>query len=306
MTMTIYACGGAGINVARLIRDLDIDINYIDTSRSNLRSLDSKSVYLVDAMDGAGKDRSVAYNNFKDNAGDVLVQFKPSEQLNIVISSLTGGSGGILASMLAKELISQGHNTLVIGVQSNGSLIELQNSVKTLKTYRAMSHQINAPIPLYYVNEDSRSDADRKALGFINLMALLIDKSRTAEFDNSDLKSFLYFNKTTANDPSVSVLEVVPNEPMDIEKGTSIVTTILMTRNTQATIAPVRPEYLATCVIVDSEYKNEDSRINATLGKLPLIIDRLEREISEMAEQKKINRVREVEVADSNSDGVVL
>lgn len=306
MSLTIYACGGAAVNIAKQVKDLDVTINYIDTSKSNLGSVKSDNVYLVDAMDGAGKDRSLTYNNFKDNASDVLVRFKPSEQLNIVISSLTGGSGGIIASLLAKELISQGHNTIVIGVDSHHSLVELHNSVKTLKTYKAMSTQINKAIPLYYISQPSRTEADRQALFFINLMALVIDKKRTAEFDNSDLSSFLYFNKTTVNAPSVSILEVAPNEQLVAEKNTSVVGTILVTTKTDTTIQPVIPEYLATCVVTDKEYKNEDARLNAVLGKLSVIIDVLDTNIKTLEDNKKINKIREVEVAGSNADGVVL
>lgn len=306
MAMTIYACGGAGINVVKQIKDLDININYIDTSASNLKAVKSENIYLVEDMDGAGKNRVVAYENFKGNAADVLVRFKPSEQLNIVISSLTGGSGAILASLITKELVDQGHNTIVIGLDSDGSLIELSNSVKTLKTYRAISKQISKPIPLYYVNQATRSDADRQALGFITLMALVIDKKRTAEFDNSDLNSFLYFDKTTVNDPSVSVIEVTPNEEIVAEKNTSVVGTIFVTTSKDTTIKPIKPEYLATCLVTDTEYQNEDSRINAVLGKLPLIVSSLEADIKELEDSKRINRVNDVEVLDSNADGIVI
>jgi hypothetical protein len=212
----------------------------------------------------------------------------------------------VLGPLLAKELISQGHNTIVIGVDSRTSLIELSNSVKTLKTYKAISSQIDKPVPLYYISQPSRSEADRQALFFITLMSLVIDKRRTAEFDNSDLKSFLYFNKTTTNAPSVSILEVLPNEVLVAEKNTSVVGSILVTTKKDAVIQPVIPEYLATCVVTDKDYKNEDARLNAVLGKLSIIIDALDVSIKVLEDSKKINKIREVEVSDSNADGMVL
>lgn len=208
--------------------------------------------------------------------------------------------------MLAKELINQGYNTIIVGIDSRNSLIELHNTVKTLKTFKAISTQIDKPVPLYYISQPSRSEADRQALFFINLMSLVIDKKRTAEFDNSDLKSFLYFNKTTANDPSVSVLEVHPNEVLVAEKNTSVVGTILVTTKKDATIHPVIPEYLATCVVTDKDYKNEDARLNAVLGKLSVIIEALDVNIKTLEDSKKINKIREVIVSDSNADGMVL
>lgn len=91
MTLSLYACGGTGINIAKMIREMDIEINYIDTSSSNLKTVNSNNVFLVDGMDGAGKDRSATYEGFKDISEDVLLKHKPSEELNIVIGSLSGG-----------------------------------------------------------------------------------------------------------------------------------------------------------------------------------------------------------------------
>lgn len=87
----VYAAGGAGINVAKQLTDLDIDVNMIDTSESNLKACGTNNVFLVDGLDGAGKNRKISYDNFKDISSDVLIKFKPSEQLNVVISSVSGG-----------------------------------------------------------------------------------------------------------------------------------------------------------------------------------------------------------------------
>lgn len=89
--LNIYACGGTGINIARQIKDLDVNIFYIDGSDSNLKGVSEDQVFLIPDQDGAGKDRTVTYNNFKNIVEDVLIRFKPSETLNVVISSLSGG-----------------------------------------------------------------------------------------------------------------------------------------------------------------------------------------------------------------------
>lgn len=306
MTMTVYACGGAGLNIARQIKDLDIDTYFVDTSKSNLKSINSDNVYLVDGMDGAGKDRSVTYNQFKDVAADVLVRFKPSQQLNIVISSLTGGSGCVISSLIARELIRQGHNTVVVGVDSSGSLVEIRNSVKTLKTLESFSKQLGAPIPLYYINRDSRTEADKTALRFINLLALLVDKNRTAEFDNSDLSTFLYFDRVTDNQPSVSMLDVMLNEEVVPEKNTLVVTSILMTKTPESALKPVVPENKAICVITDNTGAFEEVRINSLLGKLALVVAELESQIKSLEDTKRVNRVSELVVNANTDDGMVL
>lgn len=306
MTISIYACGGCGVNIAKMIKDIDAEINFIDTSVSNLKSVNSPNVFLVDAMDGAGKDRSVAYENFKDISGDVLLKYKPSEQLNIVISSLGGGSGSVLGPMVTAKLIEQGKSVIVIGINSKSSVIELNNTMKTLKTYRAMSSNIAKPISMYYIENNSRVEADRQALHFINLLSLLTDKKVTEEFDNSDLKSFLYFDKVTANDPTLSILEVSPNDASIPQKGTSIVGTILITKNKASSIQGTTPEYLSTCIVSDHDYTNDDIRLNSVLGKFSIILEDLEKDAQALADAKRVNKIKDVDVQAGNSHGVFL
>lgn len=306
MTINIYACGGNGVNIGKLIKDMDVNIVYVDTSVSNLKSVNSPNIFLVETMDGAGKNRAIAYDGFKDVSEDVLLKFKPSEQLNIVISSLSGGSGSVLSPLVTKELLSRGHSVIVIGVESRHSVIELKNTVKTLKSFKSISDNAKKPVSLYYVENNNRTDADRQAIHFINLLSLLTDKKVTEEFDNSDLKSFLYFDKVTDNDPTTAILEVGHNDKSLVDKGTSIVGTILVTKDKASAIQGTTPEYLATCVVSDSGYTNEDIRLNSVLGKLSLIIDTLEKDIQQHQDDKKVNKIKDVEVTDSNCDGMVL
>lgn len=307
MNIKLYACGGAGTNIARQIPDLDIDIVFVDTSSSNLKSVKHGEVFLVDGMDGAGKHRPETYENFKDIASDVLVAHKPSDVLNIVIHSISGGSGSVVGPMIASKLVANGQNTIVIAVESDQSIRELDNGVKTLKSYAAQaSRMVQKPISIFYVGGMTRSEADRSALQFINLLALIVTKKFTEEFDNSDLKSFLYFDRVTDNAPCVSIIELLPNDSIVPEKGTSVVGTILLTTNKTSTIQPVLPEYLATCVVTDPEYKNPDIRINSVLGKLSLIIEGLERRLQTQNDTKKVNKVREVAVTETNDDGMCL
>lgn len=89
--VAIYACGGCGTNIAKQLKDLDFNISYIDTSTSNLKGIKSDSIYILENVDGAGKDRAKTYHHFKDESQDIIVRFKPSPVLNIVVSSLSGG-----------------------------------------------------------------------------------------------------------------------------------------------------------------------------------------------------------------------
>ena len=307
MNVKLYACGGAGTNIARQIPNLDMDLVFVDTSSSNLKQIKHGEVFLVDGMDGAGKHRPETYENFKTVAEDVLVSHKPSDILNIVIHSISGGSGSVVGPMIASKLVASGQNTVVIAVESDQSIRELDNGIKTLKTYAAQASKVvQKPISIYYVGGMTRPEADRVALQFIHLLTLLVTKKFTEEFDNSDLKSFLYFDRVTDNPPSVAIIELRENDTIVPEKGTSVVGTILMTSDKTSTIHPVLPEYMATCVVTDSEYSNPDIRINSVLGKLSLIIEELDRRLQSQNDSKKVNKVREVTVETDNDDGMCL
>ena len=307
MSLSLYACGGAGVNIAKSIRDPNIHITFIDTSVSNLKTVPSENIFLVDGMDGAGKNQAKTYGNFKDIAEDVLVTHKPSDKLNVVISSLSGGSGGISAVLLTRELVKRGLPVIVIGIDSRNSVKEIDNSVKSLKNYKSLiCDRMKKPVSMYFIENGVRSDADRSAVNFISLLSLLVDKGATDEFDTSDLKSLIYFDTVTDNHPTMSILEVNPNDATAPEKGTSIVGTVLVTKDKASTIAANKPEYFAMCVVTDPDFRAEDIRLNSVLGKHSIIIGSLEAEMQSLLDSKRVNKVHEVELSDANDDGVFL
>lgn len=304
--LRVYYCGGTGTNVGKQILDLDIESSFIDTSSSNLKNVDSSLVFLTPEMDGGGKDRSLVYDKFKDYVEDILIQFKPSEQLNLVVSSLSGGSGSIISPMVTKELISRGYNAIVIGIDSRHSMKEIDNTIKTLKTFQSFADSVKKCISLFYIENNSRKEADQRAIRFINLMSLLVNKDQTSEFDTADLSNYINFNKVTDNKPTVSIIEINPNEDLVTEKNTSVVSTILVTTNSHNTIVGNKPEYLSTCVVTDPNYNNEDMRVDNLLGKLAVVIDDLDKEIQTHHDNKKLNKFKEVIVEATTRDGVVL
>lgn len=304
--INVYACGGAGGNIGKQIKNLDMDVFFIDTSNSNLKDIKTDNVYLVEGMDGAGKRRATTYEGFKGLAEEVLIRFKPSTDLNVVVSSLSGGSGSILSPLLVKELIANGSNTIVIGVDSRSSVIEIDNTISTLKTFKSISDAVDRSISLFYVENSSRKEADKKAINLLELLALLVNKELTEEFDTSDVHNFINYDKVTDNEPGVAILEVNANETILPEKGTTIVSTVLLTKDTGASINPAIPEYLATCIVTDPNYSLADIRMDNVLGKLVHLVKDLEEQSKELKDNKRINKHQSLEVDNANSDGIVF
>lgn len=304
--LTVYACGGTGLNIAKRIGDLDVNVIYVDTSESNLRGVKSNNVFLVEDMDGAGKVMKATYEQFKPIVADVLLKFPPSPNLNVVLGSTSGGSGSVMCPLLVSELVEQGYNAMGIGVMTDESTKEISNTLNSLMSYRGRSNAIGKPIALYPVQGMTRSQADQTVLHLISLLSLLVDKRHTAEFDTADLSSFLYFDRVTDNAPTVAVIELMNNEEFVPEKGTSIVGSILLTSNEASTLYPAFPEYKGTCVVTDPEYKNSDIRVNSVLGKFSIIIDKLESKLKSQNDQKHLNKVRDVTVKTTQDDGMCL
>jgi len=304
--LNVYFCGGCGVNVGKQLKDMDVNSYFIDTSESNLKNVDEDNIFLVQGTDGAGKLRSKSFESFNGLEEEVLIKFKPSKELNLVVSSLSGGSGGILASILAKKLIKDGSNVIIIGIDSKHSIIELENSIKTLKTYKAVSDSIKKNVTIYHVENNSRKEADQQVIRFIALMSLLVNKSLTEEFDTTDLNHFINLDKVTDNRPTVGVIDISPNEEIIPVKNTTIVGTILLTSSLDSTISEAKPEYLSTCIVTDKNYKNEDIRIDNVYGKLAIIIDELEKEVSSLRDNKRINKHKDVEVTGATEEGILL
>ncbi|WP_396190552.1 hypothetical protein [Flavobacterium sp.] len=304
--VTIFACGGTGVNIAKRIGDLDIDVVFVDTSVSNMKTIKSDNVFLVEGMDGAGKLMSATYEEFKPIVTDVLMKFPPSKNLNIVVGSMSGGSGAVIAPLLASQLVDEGYNTLAIGVISDHSTTEINNALRSLRSYRGRSNVLKKPISLFPIHGVRRSEADQTVLHFISLLSLLVDKKHTAEFDTADLRSFLFFDRVTDNAPTVAIIELMSNEAFVPEKGTSVVGSVLLTKDQSSTIYPAYPEYMGTCLVTDPDYTNSDIRINSVLGKFSLLVEHLETKLKTQSDQKHLNKVRDVTVSPTQDDGMCL
>ena len=119
----LYAAGGCGLNIGGQLaahRDrnetafANLDIVYVDTSKSNLRNgIDAANVYLIPDLDGSGKVRSENHAEIGQHIRQILHKFSPAD-LNIVLSSAAGGSGSVIAPLLASELLASDAPTIVI------------------------------------------------------------------------------------------------------------------------------------------------------------------------------------------------
>lgn len=247
----VYGCGGAGINTVGVFAKTtpsvgyaEIKTTFIDTSRSNLNDSNvDENTYLLPNVDGSGKKRAENHVGIGEAIKDILVKHKP-ESFNVVVSSASGGSGSIINSLLVKELLERGHTTVVILVGSSESAITCNNTLKTIKTFDAISRSTGKPVVLSY--EHNRPDVKRSAVDthvrkvISSLAALCASDNR--ELDSCDLDTWVNYHTACPVEPQLVEL-VIADSPKDVDNLSNIVSLASLLRDPDVEMPKVLPDY---------------------------------------------------------------
>ena len=216
-TVRLLACGGAGINLAsrfETMKDKDsgnfakLEIAYVDTSASNMRSKDlpEDSIFLFEGLDGSGKIRSANAQEVSKSALAILQKF-PAGAINVVIHSASGGSGSVIGPSLVSELKKKGEQVIVIMIGSTDTIIETKNTYKTLETYQSIAKLRSSSVVTHYLenSDKGRQEVDSLIMYAITMLAGLYSGVH-AELDSADLKSWLEFATSTTPVPTIASL----------------------------------------------------------------------------------------------------
>lgn len=217
-SVTVYSCAGTGINIVSELESArkeptpgfaNLNACYIDTSKSNLmnKNLPEEAIYLFDGIDGSGKVRSTNYEEIAKNVKSILLKFKPSD-FNVVVHSGSGGSGSVIGPVIASELKARGHQVVVIMVGSTDTRIEIENTIKTLKSYESISIKRDLPIVMHYIENSrklARNEVNKHAKRAISLL-MGIFSGQNAELDTSDLKNWLEYTNISGTEPRLASL----------------------------------------------------------------------------------------------------
>jgi hypothetical protein len=306
MSINVYGCGGTGVNIGKKKLGDQYAKYFIDTSDSNLRDIkDESNKYLISNMDGAGKLRKFTYEKAVENINKIMTKFKPSEEVNIVISSITGGSGSVIAPLIVKSLLEKDKNVIYIGVLSLNSRIEVQNAINTLKSVKGISDMTQKPVIMALIESETRDFADNVAAYVVSLFDMMLNKKITEEFDTSDLRNFLYYNNVTSTPVGVGFIEVRENTEFIKEKNTIIASTVLMTPDKDThSLKGEKTNYLATCIVNDDQFS--EVRVDVTVGALTKKIKQYEEIIASYEEETILEEIHDVIVEDKNDHGLVL
>lgn len=268
----IYAAGGGACNIVSELESTLVagDVGfastlpcYIDTSKSNLinKKIDEAHTYFFEGMDGSGKVRAANYEEITKNALAILQKFKPT-MFNIVVHTASGGSGSVIAPVLVSELKSRGEQVIVITVGSTDTRIEIENTIKTLKSYESIAGLRKSPVVMHYVQNTeqlSRQAVNKQVKIAISLLCGLFS-GQNEELDTADLKNWMEYLKFS-NGPAQLVSLNFVTDQKDLDTfGTVVSVATLAVPHMNTRLANTVPAY--QCV----GYVPEVWRMGATDG----------------------------------------
>lgn len=256
--VSIYACGGCGINIVGSLPDVaaaagvaKASLYAIDTSRSNLRSsgFNQDNTYLFEGTNGSGKVRGENLSVIVKNAKQILQQFKPGD-FNIVVHSGGGGSGGPIGAILVSEMLAEGIPVVAIVVGSTDSHAEVENTIKTLQTYDGLARDVEYPMVVHYLENGGAEGAARKTIdsgahSAIHALLMLFS-GQNDEMDTADVRNWI----KRAGAAEVFALQFCPTQEAYDKAGTVLSVATLATRDHNTSLRP-SPAYQAVGYVVD-------------------------------------------------------
>lgn len=309
--MKVFACGGTGINICKKITNPIIDVVIIDSSDSNTGGIMDDNIYTIDGMDGAGKIRSKTYEAFAPLVDQTLTTHKPSEVSNLIVCSLTGGTGGMVANMMVKRMLEKNLPVVVLVEHRINEAQEAKNALGALKTFAHIAKTLNKPITIYFAEQEKQSAVDAEIVRCVDVLSLVIDKSKTLGSDRSDFFNFINYNEPRPDVPcQVSALNVVLNEEdNDVnEKGKRnkiIVTSILLTKDIDSGFKGVKPLYSSRTIVTDEAFpENTEYRLDNVVGEVTDYIDYYETFIKEAEDLVASTKIKEIDLTGANDDGM--
>lgn len=319
--MLIVGCGGAGINIAHSFANkkeegyADVDVFMIDTSDSNIRkhkNIDPSKFYQFNGLDGSGKLRTQNATAVLERSRELSNKAAGSD-LVLVVHSSSGGSGSVIGPVLVNELVKKGQNVIVLLIGSVSSKIEIDNTVKTLKSYATISSKNESPIGILYLEnnaQNSRGAIDQQAQLFI-IMASMFFSGMNYELDRSDLTNFLHYNKVTSYKPSLTKLDFFDGRNIPLTRDEAVIAAVTITDDETPSELEHHIEYQAVGFLPEALRKKTSLRMPVHMVHIAnshfSVIEDLTKRLGELSEVREAFIHREITKDDGDeSEGILV
>lgn len=204
-TLRVFACGGAGINLADLWKRTGKSVAIqealfvgTDTSENNIPEGESFPIEHRHGKRGGGKRREMNYEGTEPFIDDVLSRHKPGD-FNIVIYSTSGSTGGIQGPVIVQRLLKQGIPVVSVIIVDQASHKEATNTSAVFQSLDNFRRALKVNVVFDYIdNADfrTRGQANQQIINRLDFLSLFLTDQHT-EADHADVSTLL-----RANEPS--------------------------------------------------------------------------------------------------------
>ena len=220
----IYSAGGCGIGIVSYFEQdrgktqegsASLHPVYVDTSRSALigKDIANEHFYKLEGddgqVDGSGGLRGDNAAGITERNLEILQAFPPMD-LNIIVSSASGGSGAVFAYSLARELIARDKVVVCLLVGADDSRQQIENTTKALVSYENIVHEFEKPLVVHYTQngrDGTVAEVDKRIRDVIATLTMLFSR-QNEKLDSRDLYNWVNFNRVTSYAPQVGVLSI--------------------------------------------------------------------------------------------------
>lgn len=317
-TVMIYACGGAGANISKRLEKFrggnipglaQAKIAYINTSNSDYDDdVAHDAIYITEGTDGSGKDRGENNQLLKNAVPNILGTFKPAD-LNIVVTSGGGGTGGVAANHILNELTARGVPTIIIVIGSVGSAKEVNNTVNTLKSIERTCQVQQKPVVIQYYQNDTvtpKSMVDA-AIEWSITRLLVLASGENKHFDAADLKNWLNYEKVSAVSPQLTTLDILSKSDLDTLQKSNLVTMAVLATSGMDTENDLFIDYQATGYVGKDVFAPDEFKEPVYFVTKTGVVNTIDKKLKEILQQFKEVRgaaVRHTPIVDKDDSGV--
>lgn len=215
-TVCIMGAGGCGINmVRRLSKEAQgVTFRRFDTSYSNLVAGED----LVQVADGAGsgKNRATHAEAIMKRLSSMTPTELGLEDINVVLFSLSGGSGSVIGPVLIREIARRKKKVVAAFVADTSSERDASNTLRTLQTLQAITTDDGVYLPTMAFSNAaaSKSVVDITLPHRVTLFTWLMTLE-AQEIDRNDRLNFLDGIKMVNATPGIRLMHMTTGDAGD-------------------------------------------------------------------------------------------
>ena len=319
--VTIYACGGCGINLGSKFSNFEpklgyaeIRVVYLDSSYSNFpKDATDDQCKIMCENEGSGKVRAHNVKEIAKNVPDVLATHSPSA-FNIVVYSGGGGTGAVIGTLLSRELNRKDVPHVNIMVGDNESHVSAENTYKAFKSLESISLAMKLPVILSWhknSTETPRTVVDKNVYKEILYLAKAAS-GKNRDLDPRDVANWVYYTRPRPELPAqISMLTITSDigAASQIKNPISVIHLLKGENSLPKEFAP--PLYGCTGYLPDTQDEKETNLIFAiSTDEIPALAKSIEADYVAYEERAKaLSKINPTLISDADvlsEEGLIL